>query len=115
MSKQFPLTRDETTIGRQDADIAFAEDTFLSPLHAQISVRENELTVRDLGSRNGTWVFTSEPHRLLDGDLMLVGSQIIRFRRLGYPGPHPPERDATRRMGSLIPSADIACLTQLRA
>ena len=113
--KQFPLTRDETTIGRQDADIAFAEDTFLSPLHAQISVRESVWTVRDLGSRNGTWVFTPEPHRLLDGDLMLVGSQIIRFRRLGYPGPHPPERDATRRMGSLIPSADIACLTQLRA
>ena len=113
--KQFLLTRDETTIGRQDADIAFNDDTFLSPLHAQVTVRENEVTVRDLGSRNGTWVFTSEPHRLLDGDLMLVGSQIIRFRRLGYPGPHPPERDATRRMGSLIPSADIACLTQLRA
>jgi len=112
--KQFPLTRDETTIGR-DADIAFPEDTFLSPLHAQITVREGECGVRDLGSRNGTWVFTEAPHRLLDGDLMLVGSQIIRFRRLGYPGPHPPERDATRRMGSLIPSADIACLTQLRA
>ena len=30
-------------------------------------------------------------------------------------GPHPPEHDATRRMGSLIPSADIARLTQLRS
>src|SRR2546430_1476650 len=35
--------------------------------------------------------------------------------RLGYPGPHPPDADATRRMGSLIPSADIASLTQLRS
>lgn len=113
--KQFPLSRVETTIGRQDADVAFSDDTFLSPLHAQITIREGQVTVRDLGSRNGTWVFTSEPHRLLDGDLVLIGSQIIRFRRLGYPGPHPPERDATRRMGSLIPGADIACLTQLRA
>lgn len=113
--KQFPLTRVETTIGRQDADVAFPDDTFLSPLHAQITIREGEITVRDLGSRNGTWVFAPEPHRLLDGDHILIGSQIIRFRRLGYPGPHPPERDATRRMGSLIPSADIACLTQLRA
>src|SRR5690348_18220671 len=40
---------------------------------------------------------------------------MIRFRRLGYPGPHPPDADATKRMGSLIPSADIASLTQLRS
>jgi len=39
----------------------------------------------------------------------------VRFRRLGYPGPHPPDVDATKRMGSLIPSADIASLTQLRS
>src|SRR2546430_8281377 len=62
-----------------------------------------------------SWVFLEEAHRLLDGDLLLIGSQVIRFRRLGYPGPHPPDADATRRMGSLVPSADIASLTQLRS
>ncbi len=51
----------------------------------------------------------------MDGERILVGSQVLEYRRLGYPGPHPPERDATRRMGSLVPSADIACLIQLRA
>lgn len=112
---RYPVTGEETTIGREDADIAFPDDAFLSPLHAQLSVHGGEIQVRDLGSRNGTWSFMAEPHRLLDGDLLLIGSQVIRFRRLGYPGPHPPERDATRRMGSLIPSADIASLTQLRA
>ena len=40
---------------------------------------------------------------------------MFRFRRLGYPGPRPPEQDATRRMGSLIPGADIASITQLRS
>jgi len=112
---RYPITGEETTVGREDAGIAFPDDAFLSPLHAQISVHGEEIQVRDLGSRNGTWFFIAEPHRLLDGDLLLIGSQVIRFRRLGYPGPHPPERDATRRMGSLIPSADIASLTQLRA
>ena len=73
------------------------------------------LVARDLGARNGTWVFLEEPHLLTEGDLLLVGSQIIRFRRLGYPGPYAPEVDATKRMGSLTPSADIASLTQLRA
>jgi len=113
--RRFSLSAAEITIGRDDADIAFPDDAFLSPLHAQLSVQPEGVLIRDLGSRNGTWVFIGEPHRLLDGDLLLIGSQILRFRRLGYPGPHPPERDATRRMGSLIPSADIASLTQLRA
>jgi len=110
-----PLAGEETTIGRSGADISFADDPYLSPMHALLLWKEGKLTLRDLGSRNGTWVFLTGPHKLVDGDLVLVGSQLLRFRRLGYPGPHPPEADATRRMGSLVPSADIACLTQLRA
>ena len=105
----------DTTIGRMDGDIRFPDDVFLSPLHARLSWEDQQLVVRDLGSRNGTWVFLDAPYRLADGDLLLVGSQVLRFRRLGYPGPHAPEADATKRMGSLIPSADIASLTQLRS
>lgn len=110
-----PLAGDETTVGRVEADVAFPDDPFLSPLHAQISIRNGTLHLRDLGSRNGTWFFLEEPYVLEDGDLLLIGSQVLRFRRLGYPGPNPPEHDATRRLGSLVPSADIASLTQLRS
>lgn len=113
--QRFERKSPDTTIGRQDGDIRFPEDVFLSPLHAKISWEHDTLVVRDLGSRNGTWVFLEAPHRLVDGDLLLIGSQVIRFRRLGYPGPHPPDADATKRMGSLSPSADIASLTQLRS
>ncbi|HEY6092096.1 MAG TPA: FHA domain-containing protein [Gemmatimonadales bacterium] len=104
-----------TTIGRTEGDIKFPDDQFLSPLHAKVSWEEGRLEVRDLGSRNGTWVFLEEPYRLNDGDLVLIGSQVLRFRRLGYPGPHAAEADATKRMGSMTPSADIASLTQLRS
>ena len=110
----FALDRGEAVVGRGDADIRF-DDVFLSPLHARFESRDGELWVRDLGSRNGTWTFVDGASRLGDGDVILVGSQLLRFRRLGYPGPHPPEADATRRMGSLVPSADVAVLEQLRA
>lgn len=110
----FTLQREETSIGRVDADIAFSDDPFVSPIHAQLSVRGNDVYVRDLGSRNGTWAFIEEPYVLQDGDLLLIGSQVLRFRRLGYPGPQPPEQDQTRRLGSSTPGADIASLTQLR-
>lgn len=106
---------EEITIGRGEANIAFPDDPLLSPLHAKITIRDGQLLVRDLGSRNNTWYYIEEPYKLLDGDLLLIGSQVMRFRRLGYPGPHPPEHDDTRRMGSLTPAADIACLTQLRS
>ena len=115
VKKSFTLDRGEATFGRNDGDIRFPEDVFLSPVHAQLAMRDGMLLIRDLGSRNGTWVFTDGPYRLQDGDTILIGSQLIRFRRLGYPGPHPPEADQTRRLGSFTPSADIAVLAQLRA
>lgn len=111
----FVLEGERTTIGRDDGDLLLPADVFVSPVHAQLARRDGQLFVRDLGSRNGTWIFIDAPYRLQDGDSFLVGSQMIRFRRLGYPGPHPPEADQTRRLGSLTPSADIAVLSQLRS
>ena len=113
--QRFERKHTSTTIGRAEGDIRFPDDPFLSPLHAKLSWEDGRLEVRDLGSRNGTWVFLEAPYRLADGDLFLIGSQVIRFRRLGYPGPHAPDADATKRMGSMVPSADIASLTQLRS
>ncbi len=113
--QQFPRKAIVTTIGREEGDLRFPDDAFMSPLHTKLSWENNKLVVRDLGSRNGTWVFLEEPRLLADGDILLIGSQLIRFRRLGYPGPHAPEADSTRRMGSLTPAADIASLTQLRS
>jgi len=91
------LDRGELLIGRSGGDVRFPDDVYMSPLHAHLAAREGGVAVRDLGSRNGTWVFIDGPCRLQDGDTILVGSQLLRFRRLGYPGPHPPEADATRR------------------
>ncbi|MEO8295377.1 MAG: FHA domain-containing protein, partial [Gemmatimonadota bacterium] len=102
---QYPLSRPVTSLGRLGADLTFPDDPYLSPLHAQIVNAGGQVRVRDLGSRNGTWLFVDQPHRLTDADCVLIGGQMFRFRRLGYPGPRPPEQDATRRMGSLIPGA----------
>jgi len=115
VQERFDHEGPEVTVGRQNGDVHFPDDPFMSPLHARISRTPDQMLVRDLGSRNGTWVFLEAPHRLVDGDLVLIGSQMLRFRRLGYPGPHAPDADATKRMGSLTPSADIASLTQLRS
>ncbi len=115
VTQRFTLGAGEGIVGRADGEIKFPDDVFMSPVHAQFAMREGQVFVRDLGSRNGTWVFIDAPQKLADGDSILVGSQILRFKRLGYPGPHPAEADATRRLGSLLPHGDIAVLQQLRA
>lgn len=115
IARAYILERGEAIVGRGDADIRFESDPYMSPLHARVEQRAGQLWLRDLGSRNGTWLFIEQPTRLTDGDMILIGSQILRFRRLGYPGPHPPEADSTRRLGSLVPAADVAVLEQLRA
>jgi len=115
VTQTYTMDRGELVVGRGDGDVQFADDVFMSPVHAQFAMRDGNVVLRDLGSRNGTWLFLDGAARLADGDVMLIGSQLIRFRRLGYPGPHPPEADATRRLGSLVPSADIAVLQQLRS
>jgi pSer/pThr/pTyr-binding forkhead associated (FHA) protein len=73
---------------------------------------ENGLRVRDMGSANGSWLFIESPHVLSDGDVLLIGSQVIRFRRLraqlaDLAGGHV-------RAGSRVPSRDDAMLEQLR-
>ena len=113
--KTYTMGGSELVVGRGDGDVRFEDDVYMSPIHAQFSWHDGTLAVRDLGSRNGSWVFLDAPCRLTDGDIILVGSQLLRFRRLGYPGPHPPEADATRRLGSLTPTADVAALQQLRS
>lgn len=113
--QRFGLVNAITSLGRSGADINFPDDLYLSPVHAQFVYVDGVLSVRDLGSKNGSWVFIEEPHRLMEGDLVLMGSQILRYRRLGYPGPRPPEPDQTRRLGSHTPAADIANLAQIRS
>jgi pSer/pThr/pTyr-binding forkhead associated (FHA) protein len=115
VERTYTLEHAETLIGRGNVDISFPDDQYLSPVHARLERRGGRLYVRDLGSRNGTWLFIDQPAKLADGDLLIVGSQHLRFRRLGYPGPHQPEAESTRRAGSTVPAPDIAVIQQLRA
>jgi pSer/pThr/pTyr-binding forkhead associated (FHA) protein len=111
----YRLDHGEAVIGRDAVDISFPDDPYMSPVHARVDVKAGQLRLRDLGSRNGSWVFIDRPTKLADGDTMLAGSQLIRYRRLGYPGPQSADADATRRLVAAVPNADIAVLEQLRS
>jgi pSer/pThr/pTyr-binding forkhead associated (FHA) protein len=109
------MNEPELTVGRGACDLKFENDQYLSPIHARFVLREGTLFVRDLGSSNRTWVFIDGPYSLADTDVLLIGSQILEFQRLGTPPAPRADADGTRRVGSLMPSPDIARLSQLRA
>lgn len=67
------------TLGRSNCDVNFAQDTFVSERHAQISSTAAGLVLEDLRSRNGTYVRVRAPIALTHGDLILVSENVLRF------------------------------------
>lgn len=85
--RQFlPLTDGEHTLGR-DADCWLVIDgSTVSRGHARIAVRGGAATVEDLGSTNGTFVNGKrivDPTRLVPGDELTLGSEIMQVRARG--------------------------------
>lgn len=91
---EFPLSAEESNIGRWDADNGVFPDIDLdahdpeakvSRKHARILCRNGQYTVEDLGSTNGTFVnrgrrlIPGNPHQLKDGDEIIVGKTFLRF------------------------------------
>jgi pSer/pThr/pTyr-binding forkhead associated (FHA) protein len=75
------LYRDETVFGREQADVVFAEDPFLSRRHAAITMDRESMrfTLRDLGSSNGTAIRCRTERALQHGDQFRLGRHLFRF------------------------------------
>lgn len=76
-----PLVRAKTTFGRKDADVVL-EDSAVSVLHFQIEAFGKEFFVRDLDSRNGTFLNGTKVRysQLLPGDQITAGKTSLIFR-----------------------------------
>jgi len=94
-STEFPLTADESNIGRWDADNgifpdvdldAYDPDSKVSRKHARIVRRNGAYFIEDLGSTNGTFVnrgrrlLPGTPQVLSEGDEIIVGKTFLRFQ-----------------------------------
>src|SRR6185436_7121561 len=91
---EFIIKRDESVIGRWDADNGIFPDIDLDAVdqeakvsrrHARIVIKEGRFYVEDLGSTNGTYVnrgrrlLPGTPQPLADGDEIIVGKTFLRF------------------------------------
>jgi len=85
VEKAYPMRQLTVTIGRSDqCDIA-VKDSSISGHHAEIRKSNGEITVRDLGSANGTYLNGEriEQAELFDGDVLRLGQTSVRVDVVG--------------------------------
>lgn len=73
------IERGSVDIGREDGDIRLGADRFVSPRHARVFSRGSTFYLRDLGSLNGVYLRVRDSEPLQDADLVLLGSEVLRF------------------------------------
>lgn len=74
----FPLKEGDNQLGREQGEITFPTDGFVSGRHALLSVKQDRLRVRDVGSSNGTFIRLTGPVFVDNGDHFLIGRQLLR-------------------------------------
>ncbi len=74
----YMLQGTEHLAGREDGQILFPEDSWLSPRHANFVYESGQLVVRDEGSLNGVYVRVRTPVALGFGDTFLCGEQLFK-------------------------------------
>jgi pSer/pThr/pTyr-binding forkhead associated (FHA) protein len=73
------LTRPELVLGREEGDVTFPDDEFMSRRHAAVKKIGSKARLEDLGSSNGTFVRVRGDRELKAGDLLRVGDQLLRY------------------------------------
>ena len=75
----YHLTRSDLIIGREQGDIVFSDDEFMSRRHALLQFRGNRALISDQGSSNGTYVRLTGQHILEPGQMIRLGDELLRF------------------------------------
>lgn len=75
--------REETlSLGREDNDVNFPDDPFISGHHASVRAVDTpegpRFQLTDLGSKNGTFVRVHDEAPLFHGDYVFLGQQLLR-------------------------------------
>tara|TARA_B100000029_G_scaffold453115_2_gene478698 strand:+ start:3904 stop:4620 length:717 start_codon:yes stop_codon:yes gene_type:complete len=71
------------TLGRDVGPNPFRTDRFMSQEHCTISIADGVAQLRDLQSRNGTFVRIKKPRRLKQDDSLFIGQQLLSVH---FPG-----------------------------
>jgi pSer/pThr/pTyr-binding forkhead associated (FHA) protein len=121
----YQLNGVDHVVGRREGSILFAEDTLVSPKHANFFYRDTKLFVRDEGSTNGVFVRIKNSVPLASGAFFLVGEQLLQVEAAAPDfGPQPdaegtyfyasPKRASKMRLIQRLRGGDIGVIFRAR-
>jgi pSer/pThr/pTyr-binding forkhead associated (FHA) protein len=73
------LVRPELVLGREEGDVTFPDDEFMSRRHAAVRRQGPRAKLEDLNSSNGTFVRVRGDRELKSGDVIRLGDQLLRL------------------------------------
>lgn len=76
------LVGDKTMLGREQGEVVFPSDGFISGRHCLFTRVGNETQLQDLGSSNGTYLRARGEAPLDHGSILLVGAQMLRVEMI---------------------------------
>ncbi len=97
--REFPLNQDLTCVGRKnDCDIRIPV-TEVSRRHAEFTIKDEEVSVKDLGSSNGTFVNNKRVKQsaLSAGDHVVIGPVVFTLQIDGEPTELRPVKTKLKR------------------
>ena len=65
-------------IGREDGDLNFPGDVYMSAKHCSVEENDGKFTLTDHDSRNGTYVRIKADRELAQGDYLFLGKKLLR-------------------------------------
>jgi hypothetical protein len=72
------ISRPDLVLGREEGDVTFPDDEFMSRRHAAVRRGTPKAKLEDLTSSNGTFIRVRGDHVLRKGDLLRLGDQLLR-------------------------------------
>jgi hypothetical protein len=74
----YPIMAEGVDIGRENGEITFPEDGYVSGSHCRIVGDDEGVFLEDLGSSNGTYMRVRPGQLVRPGTLVLIGQQLFR-------------------------------------
>ena len=72
------LGQGTVSLGREGMELDFPNDRFISGRHCGLELKDGQVVLTDLSSRNGTYVRRFGETELTDGDFVFLGRQLLR-------------------------------------
>ncbi len=80
-SAAFPIAGDGIMIGRENGDVTFPQDGYVSGRHCRVAGDDSGIYLEDLGSSNGTYLRARSGQLLPFGSLVLIGQKLFQLER----------------------------------